>query len=139
MSAQPEPFAATSLPTLVQMVGSGLGVTFLPMMAVSAGLANAANITVRPIDADRDHREFKAGDEAQHLGDAGDDRVDRHADLLRAVDPAEFGGTEQQHHVEQRQQQHRIGDIMFEQADHGGPTLSRECKQIRHRTPCRRN
>ena len=30
-------FAATSLPTLVQMVGSGLGVTFLPAMAVDGG------------------------------------------------------------------------------------------------------
>ena len=44
-----EAFAATSLPTVVQMVGSGLGVTFLPRMAVSAGLAEAAPIAVRPI------------------------------------------------------------------------------------------
>jgi LysR family hydrogen peroxide-inducible transcriptional activator len=42
-------FAATSLPTVVQMVGSGLGVTFLPRMAVNAGLADAAPIVVRPI------------------------------------------------------------------------------------------
>ncbi|MEW5684122.1 MAG: LysR substrate-binding domain-containing protein [Pseudomonadota bacterium] len=53
-----EPFAATSLPTLVQMVGSGLGVTFLPEMAVSAGLARAANVVVRPIDADHPAREI---------------------------------------------------------------------------------
>lgn len=53
-----EPFAATSLPTLVQMVGSGLGVTFLPEMAVSAGLAKAANVAVRPIDADHPAREI---------------------------------------------------------------------------------
>src|SRR5204862_6457182 len=37
-----ESFAATSLPTLVQMVGSGLGASFLPAMAVDAGLADAA-------------------------------------------------------------------------------------------------
>ena len=37
-----ETFAATSLPTLVQMVGSGLGVSFLPAMAVDAGLADGA-------------------------------------------------------------------------------------------------
>jgi LysR family hydrogen peroxide-inducible transcriptional activator len=43
-------FAATSLPTLVQMVGSGLGVSFLPAMAVDAGLALAAAVTVRPLD-----------------------------------------------------------------------------------------
>jgi LysR family hydrogen peroxide-inducible transcriptional activator len=44
-----ESFAATSLPTLVQMVGSGLGVTFLPAMAVDAGLADTAPIAVRPL------------------------------------------------------------------------------------------
>lgn len=44
-----EAFAATSLPTLVQMVGSGLGVTFLPAMAVGAGLAQAAPVAVRPV------------------------------------------------------------------------------------------
>ncbi|MBU1379073.1 MAG: LysR family transcriptional regulator [Alphaproteobacteria bacterium] len=53
-----EPFAATSLPTLVQMVGSGLGVTFLPRMAVSAGLAEAAQLAIRPIDADNPSREI---------------------------------------------------------------------------------
>ena len=53
-----EPFAATSLPTLVQMVGSGLGVTFLPQMAVSAGLADGAHVAIRPIDAERPAREI---------------------------------------------------------------------------------
>ena len=53
-----EPFAATSLPTLVQMVGSGLGVTFLPQMAVSAGLADAAQVAVKPIAADHPAREI---------------------------------------------------------------------------------
>jgi LysR family hydrogen peroxide-inducible transcriptional activator len=48
-AADEEAFAATSLPTLVQMVGSGLGATFLPRMAVKAGLAQAAPIAVRPI------------------------------------------------------------------------------------------
>ena len=33
-------FAATSLHTLVQMISSGLGVSFLPAMAVRAGLAD---------------------------------------------------------------------------------------------------
>jgi LysR family hydrogen peroxide-inducible transcriptional activator len=45
-------FAATSLHTLVQMVGSGLGVSLLPAMAVAAGLAEQAHVTVRPL-ADR--------------------------------------------------------------------------------------
>lgn len=58
MGAGDEPFAATSLPTLVQMVGSGLGVTFLPRMAVSAGLAEAAHVAIRPIDAENPAREI---------------------------------------------------------------------------------
>jgi LysR family transcriptional regulator, hydrogen peroxide-inducible genes activator len=53
-----EPFAATSLPTLVQMVGSGLGVTFLPEMAVEAGLTRAANVAVKPIAAEHPAREI---------------------------------------------------------------------------------
>lgn len=42
-------FAATSLHTLVQMVGSGLGVSFLPAMAVRAGLADTPSVVVRSI------------------------------------------------------------------------------------------
>ena len=53
-----ENFAATSLPTLVQMVGSGLGVSFLPAMAVEAGLADQADIAVRPLAADHPSREI---------------------------------------------------------------------------------
>jgi LysR family hydrogen peroxide-inducible transcriptional activator len=57
-SSDGEDFAATSLPTLVQMVGSGLGVTFLPAMAVDAGLTDAAPVAVRPIDAPHASREI---------------------------------------------------------------------------------
>lgn len=45
-------FAATSLHTLVQMVGSGLGVSFLPSMAVKAGLADNPAVAVRPFARD---------------------------------------------------------------------------------------
>ncbi|MGC1302043.1 MAG: hydrogen peroxide-inducible genes activator [Caulobacteraceae bacterium] len=51
-------FAATSLHTLVQMVGSGLGVTLLPAMAVEAGLADQAAVTVRPFRAEAPRREI---------------------------------------------------------------------------------
>ena len=51
-------FAATSLPTLLQMVGSGLGVSFLPAMAVAAGLAEAAAVTVRPLAAEHPSRQI---------------------------------------------------------------------------------
>ncbi len=56
--ARDEGFAATSLATLVQMVASGLGVSFLPAMAVEAGLAKAAQIAVRPLDADHASRQI---------------------------------------------------------------------------------
>ena len=47
-------FAATSLHTLVQMVGSGLGVSFLPQMAVRAGLADSPGVAVRRIQGRKD-------------------------------------------------------------------------------------
>lgn len=53
-----EVFAATSLQTLVQMVGSGLGVSFLPEMAVKAGLAEGADVRVLPLDAEAPRREI---------------------------------------------------------------------------------
>lgn len=53
-----ENFAATSLPTLVQMIGSGLGVSFLPAMAVEAGLAQNAPVTVRPLATAHSTREI---------------------------------------------------------------------------------
>ncbi len=51
-------FAATSLPTLVQMVGSGLGVTFLPAMAVEAGVTAGTTIEIRSLQADHPTREI---------------------------------------------------------------------------------
>lgn len=57
-SGDEESFAATSLPTLVQMVGSGLGVTFLPAMAVAAGLTETADVAVLPLRADHPTREI---------------------------------------------------------------------------------
>jgi LysR family hydrogen peroxide-inducible transcriptional activator len=51
-------FAATSLHTLVQMVGSGLGVTLLPAMAVRAGLASQAGIEVKHFRAEAPVREI---------------------------------------------------------------------------------
>jgi LysR family transcriptional regulator, hydrogen peroxide-inducible genes activator len=51
-------FTATSLPTLVQMVGSGLGVSFLPAMAVAAGLAEDAPIAIRRVAAEHPRRQI---------------------------------------------------------------------------------
>ena len=51
-------FAATSLHTLVQMVGSGLGVSLLPAMAVDAGLADDAPVSIRPLDTDHPTRQI---------------------------------------------------------------------------------
>ncbi|MDI7775577.1 hydrogen peroxide-inducible genes activator [Asticcacaulis sp. EMRT-3] len=51
-------FAATSLNTLVQMIGSGLGVSLLPAMAVEAGLVPAADVSVRPLESDHAFRDI---------------------------------------------------------------------------------
>lgn len=51
-------FAASSLHTLVQMIGAGLGVSFLPRMAVRAGLTDNANVVTRPIAAEAPRREI---------------------------------------------------------------------------------
>src|SRR5688500_6375442 len=41
----------TSLHTLVQMVDNGLGLTFVPRMAIDAGLLEGTRIEARPLDA----------------------------------------------------------------------------------------
>ncbi len=51
-------FAATSLNTLVQMVGSGLGVSLLPAMAVAAGMVADGAVTVRPLKSDHAFRDI---------------------------------------------------------------------------------
>ncbi|MGA9658783.1 MAG: hydrogen peroxide-inducible genes activator [Asticcacaulis sp.] len=51
-------FAATSLNTLVQMVGSGLGVSLLPAMAIEAGLVQADQVSVRPLASDHAFRDI---------------------------------------------------------------------------------
>ncbi|HEX4097741.1 MAG TPA: hydrogen peroxide-inducible genes activator [Caulobacteraceae bacterium] len=49
---------ATSLPTLLQMVGFGLGVSFVPAMAIDAGLADDVPVSFRHLVADRPSREI---------------------------------------------------------------------------------
>jgi LysR family hydrogen peroxide-inducible transcriptional activator len=51
-------FAATSLNTLVQMVGSGLGVSLLPAMAVESGMVDVRDISVRPLISDHAFRDI---------------------------------------------------------------------------------
>ena len=41
----------TSLHTLVQMVDNGLGLTFVPAMAIEAGILDGTGIAVRPLDS----------------------------------------------------------------------------------------
>ncbi|TNE57564.1 MAG: hydrogen peroxide-inducible genes activator [Alphaproteobacteria bacterium] len=47
---------ATSLLTLVQMVGAGFGLTLLPKMAVDAGLLRGTGLQVRPLEAGKSSR-----------------------------------------------------------------------------------
>src|SRR5215471_1127479 len=51
-----EGFEATSLPTLVQMVDNGLGMTLLPTLAVDAGLLLGTSLTTRPLLTDEPAR-----------------------------------------------------------------------------------
>ena len=46
----------TSLHTLVQMVDNGLGLTFIPQMAVDAGLLDGTRVTALPLTADHGSR-----------------------------------------------------------------------------------
>jgi LysR family hydrogen peroxide-inducible transcriptional activator len=46
----------TSLHTLVQMVDNGLGLTFLPQMAIDADILAHTSVVTRPLDADKDSR-----------------------------------------------------------------------------------
>lgn len=46
----------TSLHTLVQMVDNGLGVTFVPGMAIDAGILGGTGVTARPLQSDNNYR-----------------------------------------------------------------------------------
>ncbi len=46
----------TSLHTLVQMVDNGLGLTFVPSMAIEAGILHGTRVEARPLRSDRDYR-----------------------------------------------------------------------------------
>jgi LysR family hydrogen peroxide-inducible transcriptional activator len=46
----------TSLHTLVQMVDNGLGVTFIPSMAIEAGILDGTNVDARPLRSDHGFR-----------------------------------------------------------------------------------
>ncbi|MGL4469912.1 MAG: LysR substrate-binding domain-containing protein, partial [Aeromonas hydrophila] len=52
------PFAATSLHTLVQMVGAGLGTTFLPQMAIDAGILDNTDLVAIPLPGEHPYREI---------------------------------------------------------------------------------
>ncbi len=46
----------TSLHTLVQMVDNGLGVTFIPSMAIDAGILDGTNVDAKPLKSDHGFR-----------------------------------------------------------------------------------
>ncbi|MGL4515660.1 MAG: hydrogen peroxide-inducible genes transcriptional activator OxyR, partial [Shewanella sp.] len=57
-SAKVNPFAATSLHTLVQMVNSKLGTTFLPQMAIDAGILNDTDLVVMTPPGEAPYRDI---------------------------------------------------------------------------------
>jgi LysR family hydrogen peroxide-inducible transcriptional activator len=75
-------FAATSLHTLVQMVGSGLGVSLLPAMAVEAGLTENAPVSVRPLAGGSPKREIVV---AWRAGSSRETEARLLAEALRAA------------------------------------------------------
>jgi LysR family hydrogen peroxide-inducible transcriptional activator len=46
----------TSLHTLVQMVDNGLGVTFIPSMAIDAGILENTHVDAKPLRSDNGYR-----------------------------------------------------------------------------------
>jgi LysR family hydrogen peroxide-inducible transcriptional activator len=46
----------TSLHTLVQMVDNGLGVTFIPSMAIEAGILDGTQVDAKPLRSDHGYR-----------------------------------------------------------------------------------
>ncbi|WP_025819563.1 hydrogen peroxide-inducible genes transcriptional activator OxyR [Shewanella marina] len=57
-SAKVNPFAATSLHTLVQMVNSKLGTTFLPQMAIDAGILHDTDLVVKNPPGETPYRDI---------------------------------------------------------------------------------
>jgi LysR family hydrogen peroxide-inducible transcriptional activator len=51
-------FQSTSLYTLVEMAANGLGVTFVPEIAITAGLVKNTAVEVRPLPPDSPAREL---------------------------------------------------------------------------------
>jgi LysR family hydrogen peroxide-inducible transcriptional activator len=56
--AHADAFEATSLPTLVQMVDNGLGVTLLPQLALDAGVLKGTEMVARPVEVDNPERDI---------------------------------------------------------------------------------
>ena len=48
----------TSLHTLVQMVDNGLGLTFVPGMAIEAGILEGTDIDAKPLRSDHPYRQI---------------------------------------------------------------------------------
>jgi len=55
-SQRQDEIRGTSLPTVIQMVAAGLGVTFLPQMAVEQGIAEGLGLVTRPLSDARGGR-----------------------------------------------------------------------------------
>ncbi len=57
-AAEPSAIVASSLPTLVQMVEAGLGVSLLPEMAIKAGFLTGSRVLARPLAAPAPRRQI---------------------------------------------------------------------------------
>jgi LysR family hydrogen peroxide-inducible transcriptional activator len=85
---QIEPFAATSLQTLVPMVESGLGVTLLPKLAVDGGLLRGSKLVTVPLAGDNAERSVGL---AWRKGSARRPDFERLGEEIRAVADGQRG------------------------------------------------
>ncbi len=83
-------FSGTSLPTLVQMVANGIGVTLLPRLALAAGLLRGTGLVARPLAGGAPPRRLALV--WRHSAPRADDFEALAAFLRRMSESAEEGG-----------------------------------------------
>ena len=73
---------------------------------------------VRSVNTNRHRRDLNRQRKGKQLAEAVADIIDMHPDLVGSNDPCGFRRRHQQEKIDQRQKQHRIRNIMFEEPDH---------------------
>ena len=98
-----------------------------------SGIAHRAQ-RIRAIDPDRNHRGLYEARKDQQRHPAIGHLAAVNTDLVRPHRPAKFARRQQQDKIEQCQQEHRVRNVEFEQADHGAAII-RLCGPVRTFSP----